>query len=70
MRTEANAAEIDKFVGRRDKVLATIGLSVDTSLLYLLHGVDRPNVTWQTMHDQFCRKTWANRLELSESCTH
>ncbi len=61
VRTETNAAEIDKFVGRRDKALATIGLSVDTSLL---DGVDLPNVAWQKMHDQFCRKTWANKLEL------
>ena len=61
---EENAATRAKFVGRRDRALATIGLSVDPTLLYLLHGIDDPKEAWKKLNDQFCKKTWANKLEL------
>ena len=57
-------AEI-KFVRRRDRALATIVLSLDPSLLYLL-GTDPedPAVVWKKLEDQFQKKTWANKLAL------
>ncbi len=64
MCTEAKAAEVDKFARCIEKAQATICLSVNTSLLYLLDVVDCPNVACQTLHDKFCRKTLANKLKL------
>ena len=54
-----------KFAMRQDKALATIVLTVEPSLLYLI-GSDPtdPVVVWRTLADQFQRKTWANKLEL------
>ncbi len=46
------ADDLAKFVARRDRALATIVLSVDPSLLYLLGD------------PQFQKKTWANKLAL------
>ena len=59
-----NAAALAKFIGRRDKALATLGLSIDPTLLYLLDGIDDPKAAWKKLHDQYCKKTWANKLEL------
>ncbi len=61
---EDNEAVRANFVGRQDKALATIGLSIDPTLLYLLDGIDDPKMAWKALHDQFCKKTWANKLEL------
>ena len=50
---------------RRDRALATIVLSVDPTLLYLL-GPDpqNPVVVWKKLADQFQKKTLANKLAL------
>ena len=53
-----------KFVARRDRTLAIIVLSVETSLLYLIGDPEDPIVVWQKLADQFQKKTWANKLEL------
>ena len=53
-----------KFVTRRDRALATIVLSVDPSLLYLLGDPTDPAVVWEKLSSQFQKKTWANRLAL------
>ena len=60
----AEAAAVVKFNMRRDKALAIIGLSVDPTLLYLLDGIDDPKAAWKKLHDQYCKNTWANKLEL------
>ena len=54
-----------KFMLRRDRALAIIGLSVHPSLLYLV-GTDPedPVVVWKKLKQQFQKKTWANKLEL------
>ena len=54
-----------KFAGRRDKALATIVLSVDPSLLYLV-GADPvdPIIVWKKLSEQFQKGTWANKLVL------
>ena len=53
-----------KFVGRRDRALALIVLSVEPSLLYLLGDPENPVTVWKKLGDQFQKKTWANKLEL------
>ena len=61
---EENADARAKFVGHRDKALAMLGLSVDPTFLYLLDGTDDPKEAWKKLNNQFCTKTWANKLEL------
>jgi len=58
------AAEIAKFRSRRDKALATIVLSVDTTLLYLTSNPEDPAAVWKKLANQFEKKTWATRLDL------
>ena len=53
-----------KFSTRRDRALATIVLSVDPSLLYLIGSPEDPVEVWRMLANQFQRKTWANKLEL------
>ena len=59
-----NAAEQSKFAARRDRALANIVLSVDTSLLYLISDPTDPVVVWGKLAGQFEKKTWATRLDL------
>ena len=67
--TETAPAEGDeqlaRFITRRDKALATIVLSIEPKLLYII-GPDPtdPVAVWKTLSAQFQRKTWANKLEL------
>ena len=50
---------------RRDRALATIVLSVEPTLLYLLRpDPEDPTVMWKKLADQFQKKTWANKLAL------
>ena len=53
-----------KFETRRDKALGTLMLLLDTSLLYLVEGLNNPSEVWAKLRDQFCKKTWANKLEV------
>ena len=59
-----SAAELNKFVVRRDRALAVIVLSLDAKLLYLLDDPVCPVVVWKKLADQFERKSWCNKLEL------
>jgi len=61
---EENADAHAKFLVRRDRALATIVLSVDPSLLYLLGNPENPVTVGKKLSDQFHKKTWANKLEL------
>ena len=56
------AAEIAKFRSRRDKALATIVLSVDTALLYLISNPEDPAAVWKKLANQFEKKTWGVRM--------
>lgn len=58
------ADKYKKFVARRDRALATIVLSIDTSLLYLLGDPQDPAVVWEELSSQFQKRTWANKLKL------
>ena len=57
-------AERAKFATRKDRALATIVLSVDPSLLYLVGDPEDPVVVWKKLGDQFQKRTWATRLDL------
>ena len=53
-----------KYITRRDRALATIVLSVEPSLLYLIGNPQDPGTVWTSLQNHFQKKTWANRLEL------
>ena len=59
----SQADKYAKFMARRDRALATIVLSVDPTLLYLLGDPENPVIVWKLL-DQFQKKTWTNKLEL------
>ena len=61
---EAGTDQHTKYATRRDRALATIVLSVDPSLLYLLGDPTDPAAIWGKLSTQFQKKTWANRLAL------
>ena len=64
---EAPAVDSDdhpKFVVRRDRALATIVLSIDPSLLYLIGDPVDPVDVWKKLGDQFQKKSWVNKLQL------
>ena len=61
---DAAADTREQYVGRRDKALATIVLSVDPSLLYLLGNPVDPVAVWRKLEEQFQKKSWVNRLNL------
>ena len=52
------------FAAWRDHALATVVLSVNTSLLYLVGNPEDPVVVSNKPADQFERKMWATRLNL------
>lgn len=62
--TPEGARERECFAGRQDKALATIVLSVDPSLLYLIGDPVDPVAVWKKLEDQFQKKSWVNRLNL------
>ena len=54
-----------KFAARKDRALATIVLSVNPSLLYIIgDNPEDPIAVWEKLAGQFQKKTWANKLEL------
>ncbi len=55
-----NEAERVEFDTRRDRAFATVVLSVDTSLLYLVGEPEDRVVVWGKLAAQFEKKTWAN----------
>ena len=61
----ASATIVAKYRARKDRALATIVLSIEPSLLYLL-GDDpkEPVNVWNKLKGQFQKKTWANKLVL------
>lgn len=62
---EADADKYRKFVGRQDRALAIIVLSVDPSLLYLLGEPEDPGTVWKKLADQFQKKTWSSNYKLA-----
>ena len=57
--------DVDKYWLRKNKALATIVLSVDESLLYLLGSEPtEPAVVWKQLSEQFQKNSWANKVSL------
>ena len=52
----SQADKYAKFMARRDRALATIVLSVDPTLLYLLGDPENPVIVWKKLSDQFQKK--------------
>ena len=61
----AGEKEQERYASRKDNALATIVLSVDPLLLYLV-GADPedPVVVWNKLKEQFQKKSWVSRLNL------
>ncbi len=57
-----DADALAKFVGRSGKALATLVLSVEPSLLYLIGESEDPSQVWKKLSDQFCKNTWNSYL--------
>ena len=51
--TEHETDRYRKFVGRRDRALAIIVLSIEPSLLYLLGDTENPVAVWEKLANQF-----------------
>ena len=64
--SRSDSDKYDKFVARRDRTLATIVLSIDPSLLYLLGEPENPVLMWKKLGDPFQKKAWANKLHLRQ----
>ena len=68
--TEAALAEgsnrYTKYRTRRDKALATIVLSIDPSLLYLIGDREDPVVVCKLFSEQFQKAKWVNKLALCQ----
>ena len=54
--------ELELYALRREKALATVVLSVDLSLLYLIGDPVEPVAVWKKLEEQFQKKSWVNRL--------
>ena len=50
-----------KFLAQKDRALATIVLSVEPTLLYLIGDPEDPILVWKKLADQFQKKTWVNK---------
>lgn len=61
----ASEAERVKFATRKDRALATIVLSVDPSLLYLVGDPEDPVAVWKKLGDQFQKKDVGNETGLA-----
>ncbi len=59
-----DASKWANYLARKDRALATIVLSIEPSLLYLIGEPEDPIVVWKKLLDQFQKKTWANKLAL------
>ena len=62
--SDADPKERERYAVRRDKALATVVLSVDPCLLYLIGDPVDPVAVWKKLEEQFQKKSWINRLNL------
>ena len=54
---DADPKELERYVPRRDKVLATVVLSVDPSLLYLIGNPVDPVAVWIKLEEHYQKKS-------------
>ena len=63
--SNVNGALVAKYELRKDCALATIALSIEHSLFYLLGpDPDDPAEVWKKLANQFQKKSWAKKLAL------
>uniref|UniRef100_A0A1X7V236 CCHC-type domain-containing protein n=1 Tax=Amphimedon queenslandica TaxID=400682 RepID=A0A1X7V236_AMPQE len=62
--THNTTQEYANFMVRYNRALATIVLTVDPALLYLLGEPDSPVTVWEKLASEFQKMTWANKLTL------
>jgi len=60
------AAAVAPYNSRKDKALAILVLSVEPSLLCLIGDTEDPNTVWMKLSNQFCKKSWVNKLKLRQ----
>jgi hypothetical protein len=58
-----------KFMERRDRALAIVGLAIDPALLYLIGEPTDPTEVWTKLENQFQKKSWANKLSMRRQAT-
>ena len=56
--------EYANFIARKNRVLATIVLTVNWTVLYLIGEPDSPVTVWEKLTNHLQEKTWANKLVL------
>ena len=61
---QTEAEKYSKYVAKKNRALAIVGLSIESSLLYLLGHPQDPVVVWGKLATQFQKKTWAKKLAL------
>ena len=61
-----DASKLAAFNKRKDRALATIVLSVDPKLLYLIGDPVEPDAVWTKLQDVFQKKSWSNKLRLKK----
>ena len=60
----ADEAVVTRYIARKDRALATIVLSIDPSLLYLLGEPKDAVEVWKQLESQFQKRNWSNKLIL------
>ena len=58
-----------KFAVRRDRALATVVLTVDTSLLYLIGEPEDPVIVWKKLANQFEKRHGQQGWTYVANCT-
>ena len=61
---DITSREYATFMTRYNKALATIVLTLDPNLLYILGEPDDPVFVWEKLAEQFQKKSWVNKLIL------
>ena len=67
--TGGSESERAKFAASRDRALATVVLSVDTSLLYLIGNPEDPVAVWKKLADQFEKRSGQHSWTCAANCT-
>lgn len=62
--SDSASAEYTKFSIRRDKALATIVLTLDPDLIYLIGDAEDPVIVWKLLQETFQKKSVASKFAL------
>ena len=64
MPNEDETEKFGKFCTRRDKALATIVLTIDPELIYLIGDAENPVNVWKVLETTFQKKSVSNKFSL------